>query len=98
MKCKNLKEWADETGQEMKDGKIAGLQSDPGMRGPFTTDITDPYQLDKLTGYLLPPDSPVRNKGLYFKDLSGPGLPEKDFYGNPVSSGEGPEPGIHQIK
>jgi hypothetical protein len=35
---------------------------------------------------------------LYFKDLTGPGLPEKDFYGNPVSSGEGPEPGIHQIK
>lgn len=98
MKCKNLKEWADETGQEMKDGKIAGFQGDPGMRGPFTTDITDPYQLDKLTGYLLPLDSPVRNKGLYFKDLTGPGLPEKDFYGNPVSSGEGPEPGIHQIK
>ena len=98
IKYKNLKEWASETGQEMKDGKIAGLQSDPGMRGPFTTNITDPYQLDKLTGYLLPPDSPVRNKGLYFKDLTGPGLPEKDFYGNPVSSGEGPEPGIHQIK
>ena len=94
---KSLAEWAEATGQEKLNGRIAGIQSDPGLKGPFFTDITDPYQLHKLTGYTLKPGSPLRDRGIdpgYFNITD---LPESDFFGNPVPRGSAPEPGINEL-
>ena len=98
MKYSSLAEWDKATGQEMLNGKVEGIQADPGLKGPFTTDITDPYQLNTLYGYTLKPDSPLRNKGLDLKSILGIDLPKIDFYGNPVPSGSGSEPGVHELK
>ena len=98
MEFNSLAEWTKATGQEMLEGKIAGMQVDPWLKGPFTTDITDPYQLNTLYGYTLQPDSPLRNKGLDLKSMLGMDLPTTDFYGNSVPLGVGTEPGIHEVK
>lgn len=98
MKFESLEAWAEKTGQEMLKGRFAGLQEDPKFKGPMLTSITDPYQLEKLSGYTLLPDSPLRNKGLNLKSVIGIEQPAKDFYGNPVPQGDATEPGIHEIK
>jgi len=98
MKFPGLAEWARETGQEMINGHFAGIQQDPELKGPLITDITDPYQLEKLYGYNLEPDSPLKNKGLDFKSIFGLVQPDKDFYGNPIPADVSPEPGIYKMK
>jgi uncharacterized protein len=98
MKFKNLAAWAEETGQEMLKGRFIGMQMDPKFKGPMLTDITDPNQLEKLYGYILQPDSPLRNKGLDLKSVFGLEYPAKDFYGNPVPKGIATEPGIYEMK
>ena len=98
MKFPGLAEWARETGQEMINGHFAGIQQDPELKGPLITDITDPYQLEKLYGYNLEPDSPLKNKGLDFKSIFGLVQPDKDFYGNPIPADASPEPGIYKMK
>lgn len=94
----NLSEWAAATGQETLKGLIVGCQVDPGLKGPFLTDITDPYMLNALTGYTLFPDTHIKNRGLDTKTFFVTDLPERDFYGNPVPLGPGREPGIHEIE
>jgi hypothetical protein len=64
----------------------------------LVTDITDPYQLEKLYGFILRPDSPLKNKGLDLKSAFGIIQPMKDFYGNPVPAGVAIEPGICKMK
>ncbi len=98
MKYDSLIAWAKATGQETGKGQLIGIQKNPGLKGPFTTDITDPYKLNTLYGYTLQSDSPVRDKGVDIKYLVGIGLPGKDFYGNPVPQGAGTDPGIYEIK
>jgi len=98
MKFASLAKWAKETGEEMLKGQFVGIQKDPRFKGPLVTDITDPYQLDKLYGYTLQPDSPLKNKGLDLKSIFGIDLPLNDFYGNSVPQGDATEPGIHEIK
>jgi hypothetical protein len=95
---KSLKEWAANTGQEMLKGHLAGMQMDPRLKGPLITDITDPYQLENLTGYTLQSDSPLKNKGLDIKSIFGLEQPDKDFFGNPVPKDTIVEPGIYQWK
>jgi len=97
MEYGSLKSWADETGQETFNGKIAGIETDPGLTGPFITDITDPYRLDELYGYTLGPGSSLRGKGIDLKTHFGVETPEKDFFGNPLPRGNAPEPGINEI-
>jgi len=111
MNYRSLSEWSRATGQEKTNGRITGLQADPGLTGPFLTKITDPYRLGDLTGYKLKPDSPLRNRGVEtgLRHVSTPGLrhvstplpgidlPAGDFFGNPVPLGESPEPGIHEM-
>ena len=94
----NLSDWAKATGQEMMKGKLVGMQMDPKLEGPLLTDITDPYQLDKLSGYTLRPDSPLKNKGLDLTTFFNVIQPIRDFYGNPVPLGNGNEPGIYEMK
>jgi hypothetical protein len=98
MKYDSLIAWARATGQETMNGKIVGIQTDPLLNGPFITNITDPYQLEALSGFTLKPDSPVKDKGLDIKPVFGVELPVKDFYGNPVPQGIALEPGINEIK
>jgi len=98
MKFASLAEWAKSTGQEMIKSRLAGLQLDPKFKGPLLTDITDPYQLEKLSGYILRSDSPLKNKGLDLKTIFGIEQPATDFFGNPVHFGAASEPGIYEMK
>ena len=98
MNNNDLAEWAKKTGQEMLNGHFTGIQEDPEFVGPLVTDITDPYKLDKLYGYTLQPDSPLKNKGLDPGSIPGVVRPVKDFFGNPVPMGAASEPGIYEMK
>jgi hypothetical protein len=98
MNYNNLRTWAQKTGQEMFKGQYTGIQEDPKFKGPLVTDITDPYQLEILTGYCLQYDSPLKNKGLDIRAILDKKPPDIDFFGNPVPSGERTEPGIFEIK
>jgi hypothetical protein len=64
----------------------------------MVTDITDPYQLEKLYGFTLQPDSPLKNKGFDLKSVLNIVPPLRDFYGNSVPLGDGAEPGIFEMK
>jgi hypothetical protein len=90
--------WVKTTGQETMKGKIIGIQTDPLLTRPFTTDITDPYKLATLAGYMLKPESPLRDHGVVIKSIYGTDLPAFDFFGNPVPRGSAPEPGIYELK
>jgi hypothetical protein len=98
MTFSNFTDWARKSGQEMLEGRIIGRHEDPKLKGPFLTDITDPYQLGNLLGYTLQPDSPLKNKGQDIKKLFNITQPMRDFYGNPVPLGAGTEPGIYEMK
>ena len=98
MNCANLEDWARKTGQEMLKGRFVGNQKDPKLTGPLLTDITDPYKLNTLEGYMLLPDSPLRNKGIDLKNFPGYDGKLNDFFGNPVPLESAPEPGISEIK
>jgi len=93
----SMASWALATGQETDQGEITGFQEDPGLTGPYTTDITDPYQLSSLKGMMLKSNSPLKNRGVRVKQLYGYGLPLTDFFGNSVPDGSAPEPGIHEL-
>jgi hypothetical protein len=94
----SLADWAKATGQEILNGNIVGIHLDPLFTGPMITDITDPYKLDKLYGFTLQTDSPLRDKGLDIKSVLGIEQATTDFFGNLIHSGTGAEPGIYEIK
>jgi hypothetical protein len=94
----NFSEWVTATGQEVLDGRTIGRLTDPMLKGPFLTEITDPYELENLTGYTLLPDSPLKNSGQDIRNLFKITQPMRDFYGNPVPLGIASEPGINEIK
>jgi hypothetical protein len=98
MQFDSLVEWAKATGQETENGKIIGIQTDPLLNRPFMTRIIDPYKLNTLSGYMLKPESPLKNLGIDIKSVSGFDPPPVDFFGNPVPQGSAPEPGIHELK
>jgi hypothetical protein len=92
---KDLAEWSAATGQEKLNGQSVGKQVDPKLKGPFVTTITDPYQLDSLTGYTLLKESTLHNYGLDLVDFKIP-IPQHDFFGKPVSGNI--TPGICQVE
>ena len=92
---KDLIEWSAATGQEKLNGEIAGRQIDPKLKGPFITTITDPYQLQSLTGYSLKPESPVKDLTLDLASLHIPPAPH-DFFNGPVFQQS--NPGLQQIE
>ncbi len=95
---KDLPTWADATGAEKMNGQVRGMQQDPLLKGPFTTQLTDPWQLGSLLNYTLLPGSPLINKGLALQTIPGISLAQHDFYGNPVPQGKNPELGVHEVK
>jgi hypothetical protein len=94
----SLQDWANASGQEKLNGKLIGRQTDPLLKSPFTTGITDPYQLDKLTGYMLQPVSPLKNTGMDVTGLFKVTDVSMDMFGNKVPMGSRPEPGLNEIK
>lgn len=92
-----VEEWANATGQEKLEGVMTGIQVDPKFKNPITPDLTDPYQLNTLTGFHLDPASPLKNKGIDLQKIFGITLPATDFYGNMLFKGTSPEPGIHEM-
>ena len=98
MEYSSLFAWAKATGQETLNGRIVGLQTDPLFYGPLLTGITDPYMLNQLEGYILKPDSPLKDLGVEIKTTFGFGPPSVDFFGNPVPQGSAPEPGIYELQ
>jgi hypothetical protein len=98
MHTASLSEWAKQAGQEMLHGRFVGMQEDPELKGPLLTDITDPYQLEKLSGYTLKHDSPLMNKGMNLNSVFGIEKPVKDFFGNDLSTGLTTIPGIFEMK
>ena len=95
---RSFDEWVSKTGQEKLEGKVLGKQIDPLIKGPFTTTITDPYQLHSLTAFSLNPQSPIKDQGLDLLTLFKIKYPAFDFFGNPIPKGKGIEPGIHEIQ
>ncbi|GAB2545071.1 right-handed parallel beta-helix repeat-containing protein [Rufibacter soli] len=93
----SLSDWAGATGQEKLDGKLLGLFTDPKLSGPFTTTLTNPYQLANMEGYKLKSDSPLHNSGLNLQNLMKLKVPSKDFFGNSIYQGMAPEPGVHEL-
>lgn len=91
-----LAEWSEATGQEKLNGKMVGRQTDPLLKGPLTTRLTNPYQLHTLLSYTLRTDSPLINTGMDVDSLSNIPFPAHDFYGTPLPQGENPEPGIFE--
>ncbi|HEV8507053.1 MAG TPA: right-handed parallel beta-helix repeat-containing protein [Chitinophagaceae bacterium] len=94
-KYNSISEWSAATGQEKLNGEVRGKQIDPKLRGPFLTSLTDPYQLNSLTGYSLMQDSPVKNSTLDVASLQLPVAPH-DFFSGPVSRQS--NPGLQQLK
>jgi hypothetical protein len=78
-------------------GDVLKSTNDHVLKGPFTTDITDPYKLNTLDGLKLESGSPLRNSGVQIKSMFGFDPPSKDFFGNTVPLGSAPEPGIFEI-
>jgi hypothetical protein len=94
----SLADWANATGQEKLSGEIKGAQIDPKLKGPFTTNLVDPYQLNSLTGLQLRNDSPIIDQGIDLKALYNITNAPKDFFGNPSLIGNATEPGIYELK
>jgi hypothetical protein len=93
----SLENWARATGQEMGNGKPAGLQTDPLLKGPLEISATNPYQLEKLTAFQLQPSSPLKNKGMNVAAEFNLKKAETDFYGNNIQGSEHPEPGVYEM-
>lgn len=94
----SLEAWGRATGQEMRGGKLIGMQVDPRLTGPLLTDMTDPDSLRFLIGFQLDSESPLINRGMDLGELLNIDPPEKDFFGNLVMVGNAPEPGISEWK
>jgi hypothetical protein len=94
----NLLKWSNATGQEKSEGKLLGREIDPMLTGPFTTGITDPYQLDKLSGYKLQSASPLKNTGMDVTALFKVPSPQIDLFGNKVPIGPCAEIGVYEMQ
>ncbi len=78
-------------------GNVWRSITDPVLKGPLTTELTDPYKLNTLEGLKLQSGSQLRDSGVKIISMYGFDPPLKDFFGNPVPQGSSPEPGIHEL-
>ncbi|MCY3024343.1 MAG: right-handed parallel beta-helix repeat-containing protein [Planctomycetota bacterium] len=90
---KTLEEWAKATGQELVDGKLAGLFADPKLVMPEKDQKlpTDPQKLAAMAFYRLREGSPCLGAGAAIKDNGG-----RDLFGNPVPDAKRPSMGAHE--
>ena len=95
---RSLEDWRAATGQEMLNGKPAGMVIDPKVTnlGSNPT-IGDPAKLHTLVAYRLQKDSPLIDAGLDLRSLFGIDPGKRDFFGNPIPQGKGYDIGAHEI-
>jgi hypothetical protein len=94
----SLTDWADSSRQEKSNGQIVGKQINPLLKGPFTTNLTDPYKLHTLKGFTVQLHSPIKNQGLDLHALFQIPYAPHDFYGTKVPHGNTVEPGVQELK
>ena len=95
--CDSLEAWSSQTGQEMYGGQLRGSQVNPLLETPYFIKLTDPYQLEQLTGLQLQANSPAKDAGIAPKRFGVPVTPKHDFFGNAVPRGDSWDPGVHEI-
>lgn len=80
----DLTTWAQRNKQEMINGKIIGLNIDPGFKNPDDTMPTSPYALKLFDQYNIPGNSALRNSGLDLHLLYGIDTGNLDFNQQPA--------------
>jgi hypothetical protein len=85
----NLKQWAEQTGKEQREGRFTGLFADPKLAG-FSMEDYDPAKIDPGTFQSLRPQagSPLIDQGLNLKALLGLDPGSRDLTGTQVPQGE----------
>ncbi len=67
----DLNTWAQKNGQEMLNGKLLGLNMDPGFTDPGNSQLVNITGLKNISKYKIPANSVLRNAGLDLKKLYG---------------------------
>jgi len=85
----DMQAWAGATGNEIRNGKIAGLYADPGLQKPGNIPLISPLLLSGGFHYRYMPaaDSPLIDAGLDMKKSFGIDPGSRDIAGNPVPQG-----------
>jgi hypothetical protein len=97
----DLDSWARATGNEMLDGNLLGIFTDPLLQNPGTCFLTDPRQLNSvnLEGYCLKEGSPLIDHGLDLKKLFNLEPGTRDIAGTILYKGSGIDVGaIEYVK
>lgn len=84
----NLKQWAEQTGKEQRDGHFTGIFADPMVTG-FSMEDNDPAKVDPVTLHSLRPKagSPLINQGLNLKAMTGLDPGSRDLSGTTIPQG-----------
>lgn len=102
----SLSGWSAATQQEMASGVVVGVQTDPGLSGPFNGGQTldQPVLLSALDAYRLVPTSALIDAGTTVSNLPLPtalGLTDvgqQDFYGGEIPRGAAFDIGAHELQ
>lgn len=95
----DVSKWAAASGYEIYNGKLVGTVF---QKNPFTIskafEITDPYLLKDNSVLHSLCNVALLNKGMNLKKMFGIKNGGKDFFGNPIPTGKGFEPGICEMR
>jgi diadenosine tetraphosphatase ApaH/serine/threonine PP2A family protein phosphatase len=95
-KYASLEEWARATGQEMVEGRLVGLFTDPRVVPAAEPRPTDPEQLARMMAFRLGEGSPAIDRGLDLRALFQVEPGTRDLFGNPVPAGGAFDIGPHE--
>ena len=95
-KYASLEEWARATGQEMVEGRLVGLFTDPRVAPAAEPRPTDPEQLARMMAFRLGEGSPAIDRGLDLRALFQVEPGTRDLFGNPVPAGGAFDIGPHE--
>jgi len=87
----SIESWANATGNEMAEGSIKGMYTDPMLGAPGTVTITRPDEMsaENLSAYMLNPGSPLIDHGMNLRELFGIDPGEGDFLKTKLPGGIG---------
>ena len=88
---KNLVQWAKDTGNEMLEGKLVGIFSDPCVVNPRIITLTGPARIlkENLAGFCLKSESTLIDQGLDLKEHFNMDVVKKDISGTSLPQGNG---------
>jgi hypothetical protein len=91
MGFKDLKSWARATGNEMIDGRVRGIFTDPLLLNPGNLSLTDPSEINfsSLAGYSLKQESPLIDKALDLKTIYNQVVGNEDLVGTQIPQNNG---------